>query len=115
MRLSSWLDAIGTYLVIAGALAAGLAASYGRELEAGRRHDLHWWLRRLLIMPMLAIVATAATELFGLPASMAAFAAAMLSLGGYDALCMIERRWTRRLVENDHGRRRDVDRNKDGL
>ena len=101
----SWIEfpADGaTYLVIAAALAAGISASYGRELEANRRPDGQWWIRRLLITPLLVIAATAATELFGLSKSGAAFTAAMLSIGGYDVIKLIEARWLRRLglVEN---------------
>ena len=32
-----------TWLVVAAALAAGIAASYGRELGAKRRPDGQWW------------------------------------------------------------------------
>ena len=86
-----------TFLVIAAALAAGIAASYGRELEANRRPDRVWWIRRILITPLLVIAATAATELFGLSRSAAAFTAAMLSIGGYDIVKLIEARWLRRV------------------
>lgn len=86
-----------TYLVIAAALVAGIAASYGRELEAHRHPDGDWWIRRLLITPLLVIAATAATELFGLSKSGAAFTAAMLSIGGYDVIKIIESRWLRRV------------------
>ncbi|HEX8468328.1 MAG TPA: hypothetical protein VF620_11040 [Allosphingosinicella sp.] len=91
----------GNYLVIAAALAAGIAASYGRELEAGRRPMGEWWIRRLLITPLLVIAATAATELFGLSKSGAAFTAAMLSIGGYDVVKLIEARWLRRVGLGD--------------
>jgi hypothetical protein len=96
----SWTEILAegaTCLIIAAALAAGIAASYGRELEANRRPDRHWWIRRLLITPLLVITATAATELFGLSRSGAAFTAAMLSIGGYDVLKLIETRWLRRV------------------
>jgi len=93
MRFFRWLEYGAVYIVIFVALGAGLAASYGRELEAHRHPDRHWWLRRLLIMPLLAIAATAATEAFDLSNSVAAFTAGMLSLGGYDAIRFIERRW----------------------
>lgn len=92
-----WLEYSAIYLVIVGALVAGLAASYGRELEAGRRPDRGWWCRRLLILPILAISATTATDLFHLSASVAAFTSAMLSLGGYDVLRLVEARWRHRL------------------
>lgn len=98
------LESGAIYLVIAGALAAGLAASYGRELEAQRYPDKRWWLRRLLIVPLLAIAATAATDAFNLSTSLSAFAAAMLSLGGYDAIRFLEARWKARL--DVHARRR---------
>jgi thiamine monophosphate synthase len=88
---------MATYLGILGALGAGIAASYGRELEAHRRPDRHWWVRRLLIVPLLAIASTAATELFGLSKSGAAFMAAMLALGGYDAIRLIEAKWRHRI------------------
>ncbi|MGA9580977.1 MAG: hypothetical protein WBR13_03280 [Allosphingosinicella sp.] len=101
-----WMEFVAdgaTYLVIAAALAAGTAASYGRELEARRRPDGQWWIRRLLITPLLVIAATAATELFGLSKSGAAFTAAMLSIGGYDVIKLIEARWLRRvgLIEGE--------------
>lgn len=85
------------FIIIAAALAAGLAASYGRELEAQRHPDRRWWLRKLLIIPLLAIAATAATDVFGMSTSSAAFTAAMLSLGGYDAIRFIEARWKNRV------------------
>jgi hypothetical protein len=97
MSVVDCLRAEALYLVIGAALIAGLAASYGRELEARRKPDGTWWARRLLIMPILAIAAAAATDMLHLSASMAAFTTAMLSLGGYDVLSVIERRWLRRL------------------
>jgi hypothetical protein len=97
-----WLESGAIYLVILMALAAGLAASYGRELEAQRQPDRRWWLRRILIMPLLAIAATAATDVFGLSRSFAAFTAAMLSLGGYDAIRFLEARWRDRIGALPH-------------
>lgn len=88
-----WLRPGAIYLAIPIALLAGLAASYGRELEARRRPGRGWWARRLLVLPLLAIAAAAATELFGLSPTVAAFSAAMLSLGGYDVLRAIEAKW----------------------
>lgn len=92
-----WLESHGPYVLMLAALSAGIAAAFGRELEAGRRPNRGWWVRRLLILPVLAIAATAAADLFDLQPSVAAFTAAMLSLGGYDVLCMIESRWKSRL------------------
>lgn len=97
MNWMEFLSAGATYFIIAAALAAGIAASYGRELEAKRRPGGDWWLRRLLLTPLLVIAATAATELFGLSRSGAAFTAAMLSIGGYDVVKLVESRWLRRL------------------
>ena len=97
MKVVRWLEGGALYLLIALALVAGLAASYGRELEAERQPDRGWWLRRLLILPLLAIAATAATDLFDLQPSVAAFSAAMMSLGGYDVLRLLETRWRQRL------------------
>ena len=97
MRWPPAFQDAATYLVIIAALGAGMAASYGRELEAHRRPDRHWWIRRLLIVPLLAIASTAATELLGLTKSGAAFMAAMLALGGYDAIKLIEAKWRHRL------------------
>jgi hypothetical protein len=98
MKWLRWLEAGIPFFVILGALASGLAASYGRELEASRHPDRNWWIRRLLIMPLLAIAATTATDLFDLSTSTAAFTAAMLSLGGYDVLRLIEAKWRHRLA-----------------
>lgn len=97
MKLWRWLEGGPLYFAIAIALAAGLAASYGRELEAKRQPDRHSWMRRILLMPLLAIASTAATDVFVLSPSIAAFTAAMLSLGGYDALRLLESRWKARL------------------
>lgn len=97
MRWPRGLEAYSIYAVILAALGAGLAASYGRELEAGRTPDRLWWLRRLLILPMLAIAAAAATDAFGLSRTLSAFTAAMLSLGGYDVLRLLEARWRNRV------------------
>lgn len=96
MRWWRVLEGGAIYLAIAVALAAGLAASYGRELEAQRHPDRRWWLRRLLIIPLLAIAATAATDAFDLSTSLSAFTAAMLSLGGYDAIRFMEAKWRNR-------------------
>jgi hypothetical protein len=96
-----WLRALegyALYPIIIAALGAGLAAAYGRELEQGRTPDRPWWLRRLLIMPVLAITAAAITQGFGLSHTLGAFTAAMLSLGGYDLLRLIEDRWRARLL-----------------
>lgn len=97
MTWALFLEGAAPYLVIAVALAAGVAASYGRELEAKRRPDRSWWIRRLLIIPLLVIAATAATDLFALSKSASAFTAAMLAIGGYDAIKLIESRWLRRV------------------
>ena len=97
MKWMEFLADGSTCVVIAAALAAGIAASYGRELEAGRYPNGQWWIRRLLITPLLVIAATAATELFGLSKSAAAFTAAMLSIGGYDLIKLIEAHWLRRV------------------
>lgn len=95
MNWPKLFEETGTALIIVLAIGAGMAASYGRELESDRKPDRHWWIRRLLILPLLAIAATEATRLFGLTKSGAAFTAAMLSLGGYDALRWIDARWRR--------------------
>lgn len=97
MSRLGFLEDGATCLVIAAALAAGTAASYGRELEADRHPGRQWWIRRLLITPLLIIAATAATELFGLTRTGSAFTAAMLSIGGYDVIKLIEARWLRRV------------------
>ncbi len=97
MKVLRWLEEGASYFIIAVALSAGLAASYGRELEAQRQPDRSWWIRRFLIMPILAITATAATDVFDFQPSVAAFSAAMLSLGGYDVMRLIEARWRSRI------------------
>ena len=102
MRWWRLIEEGAVYLAISAALLAGLAASYGRELEARRVPDRSWWLRRMLLMPLLAIAATALTDLLGLSPSLAAFSAAMLSLGGYDAIYLLERRWRRTLEGLPH-------------
>ena len=94
---SAWIDVFGIYVAIIFALAAGLAAAYGREREAQKAPTRQWWLNRILLLPLLAIAATAAVDAFSLSKSLAAFTAAMLSIGGYDVLCIIERRWRSRI------------------
>jgi hypothetical protein len=96
MKFSHPFEQVATFLVIIGAVGAGVAASYGRELEAKRQPDRGWWVRRLLLTPLLAIAATEATQLFGLTKTGAAFTAAMLSLGGYDIIRLLESQWRRR-------------------
>jgi len=97
--ISAFLRSAFASLCIVGlALAAGLAAAYGRELQAGRSPERSWWIARLLLLPLLAIGATAASEAFSLSGSTTAFTAAMLSLGGYDCLRLIEAHWRARLA-----------------
>ena len=103
MRWLRLLEQHAIYLVIAFALGAGLVAAYGRELEKGRSPDRLWWVRRLLILPILAITASAMTDMFAMNRNMSAFTAAMLSLGGYDVLRLIEARWRQRLPGLDAG------------
>ncbi len=97
-RLAGWGDAVATLGIVSLALGAGLAAAYGRELQAGRIPERSWWIARLLLLPLLAIGATAASEAFDLAGSTTAFTAAMLSLGGYDCLRLIEGHWRARLA-----------------
>ncbi len=97
-RLSGWSDDIMTVGIVSLALGAGLAAAYGRELQAGRMPERSWWIARFLLLPLLAIGATAASEAFDLAGSTTAFTAAMLSLGGYDCLRLIEAHWRARLA-----------------
>lgn len=96
--LSPWADALATAGLIGVALGAGIAAAYGREIQAGRSPGRPWWAARILLLPLLAIGATAASEMLGLSRSTTAVTAAMLSLGGYDCLRMIEVHWQRRLA-----------------
>jgi len=58
-----------------------------------------------LILPLLAISATAATDLFNLKPSVAAFSAAMMSLGRYYALQLIESCWRQRVEIVAHSRK----------
>ena len=97
-RLSTWSPPFVTFCIVGLALGAGLAAAYGRELQARRAPDRSWWVARLLLLPLLAIGATAASEAFQLSRSVTAFTAAMLSLGGYDCLRLIEARWRDRIL-----------------
>jgi hypothetical protein len=96
-RMSAWTAALATFCIVTLALGAGLAAAYGRELQAGRSPNRSWWIARLLLLPLLAIGATAASEAFALSRSSTAFTAAMLSLGGYDCLRLVEAHWRARV------------------
>lgn len=89
---------IPTLLLILAALTAGVAAAYGRELQAGRNPSFRWGASRLLLFPILVIGSAAIRDLFALPPSMTALTAAMLALGGYDGLRWLEDRWRKRLA-----------------
>ena len=89
---------VATLLLILAALTAGVAAAYGRELQAGRNPGFRWWASRLLLFPILVIGSSAIRDLLALPPSMTALTAAMLALGGYDGLRWLEDRWRARLV-----------------
>jgi ABC-type Na+ efflux pump permease subunit len=97
MKWPRLAESLSIYGIMIAALGAGLAAAYGRELEAGRSPNRLWWLRRLLILPLLAITTAAASDTFALNRTLSAFTAAMMALGGYDVLGLIEARWRRRL------------------
>lgn len=92
---------IPTLLLILAALTAGVAAAYGRELQAGRNPSFRWWASRLLLFPILVIGSAAVRDLLALPPSMTALTAAMLALGGYDGLRWLEDRWRARLLGMD--------------
>lgn len=96
-RLSNWSDEIEAVLVVVVALGAGLAAAYGREIQAGRNPARSWWIARLLLLPILAIGAGAASEAFSMSRNATAFTAAMLSMGGYDCLRFLEAYWRTRV------------------
>jgi hypothetical protein len=89
---------VPTLLLIVAALTAGVSAAYGRELQAGRNPSFRWWASRLLLFPMLVIGSAATRDLMALPPSMTALTAAMLALGGYDGLRLLEDRWRARIV-----------------
>jgi hypothetical protein len=105
--MAAWSTAFATFCIVSLALAAGLAAAYGRELQAGRSPNRSWWIARLLLLPLLAIGATAASEAFALSRSSTAFTAAMLSLGGYDCLRLVEAHWRARIVTLAEGTDKD--------
>ncbi len=90
--------ALTNILIVLVALSAGLAAAYGRRLQSGRAASLRWWTARLLLMPVLAITAFAAKSLLALSPSMTALTAAMLALGGYDCLRLVEQQWRARVL-----------------
>ncbi len=89
---------IPTLLLILAALTAGVAAAYGRELQAGRNPSFRWWASRLLLFPILVIGSAAIRDLLALPPSMTALTASMLALGGYDGLRWLEDRWRAQLM-----------------
>ncbi len=97
MKWTRWAESLSIYVIMVAALGAGLAAAFGRELEAGRSPTRLWWIRRLLILPLLAIATAAASDTFGFNRTLSAFTAAMMALGGYDVLGVIEARWRKRL------------------
>ena len=92
------LRTVITLAVISASLMAGLAAAYGRELQARRQVDRSWWIARALLLPMLAICALSASAILQLSQTMTASASAMLALGGYDGLRLIEARWQARVL-----------------
>ncbi|WP_300972943.1 hypothetical protein [Sphingomonas sp. LHG3406-1] len=97
---------LATIGLLAFALVAGLAAAYGRELNARRVPGRAWWAARLLLLPLLAIAVATASEAFLLAKSTTAFTAAMLSLGGYDCLRLVEAQWKKRHFGETGSRRR---------
>lgn len=99
-KLLSWAQGFEALLFVCVALGAGLAAAYGRELQSGRSPNRLSWIARLLLLPMLAIGASAASEAFAMSRNATAFTAAMLSLGGYDCLRLMEAQWKGRLKES---------------
>ena len=88
----------GPAVVIAAALVAGLAAAYGRELQLEKRPGLRWWASRVLLMPFLVIGSIAISQALLLSQSMTALCAAMLALGGYDGLRLLEQQWRARFL-----------------
>jgi hypothetical protein len=97
-------------LLILAALTTGVAAAYGRELQAGRNPKLRWWASRLLLFPTLVIGSAAIRDLFALPPSMTMLTAAMLALGGYDGLRWLENHWRAQVTGingSDEPRRRN--------
>lgn len=83
-----WIDETldaASYMILIGLL-AGLSGAYGRERHEGRQPDRNWWLNRILLMPFLAICASAGTAAMKLSGEMTAFVASILSLLAYEAV-----------------------------
>ena len=97
--MSNILDlTLAPRVVAVAALVAGLAAAYGRELNAGGQPGWRWWLCRLLLLPCVAIAAITAEEVLSLSTNVTAFTITMLVLGGYDALRFVEQQWRLRVL-----------------
>lgn len=79
-----WMIGIG--------LMAGLIGAYGRERHEGRTPSAQWWFTRVLLMPFLAMAASAAAEAFAFSPQRAGFIAALLALLGYDAIRLLTAR-----------------------
>ena len=63
-----WLegDSVRLWGIVAIASAIGLLGAYGRERNAGRPPDREWLINRLLVMPLLALLAGAGCSTLGM-------------------------------------------------
>jgi hypothetical protein len=95
-----WLGEKALYAAIVIGLAAGLLGAIGRERHEGRRPSGDWLTNRLLIMPLFAVVSATlgVTVLATLPRAVAMFVATMLSLAGFRALDLLEKKTLSRIA-----------------
>jgi len=80
-------------IMLTGALLAGLAAAFGRELHLGRRPRWRWWLSTLLLLPAAAIAGEALRDALALTTKVGTLLTMMIVMKGYDGLVLIEKHW----------------------
>lgn len=99
--LIRWLtsDPFRLWAAIAIGALIGLVASYARERENEHRVDFYWFRNRLMLYPFLGLATATASEAMALSSTMTAFISALLALLAFDALRVIQQRFTRQLED----------------
>ncbi|MAW99514.1 MAG: hypothetical protein CMN72_07675 [Sphingomonas sp.] len=98
-----WLegDSVRLWGIVAIASAIGLLGAYGRERNAGRPPDREWLINRLLVMPLLALLAGAGCSTLGMTLEVTSIVASLLSLLAYEALGVISTRFLKKVAGDE--------------
>ena len=84
---------IAPEIMLAGALLAGLAAAYGRELHLGRSPGWRWWFSMLLLLPSATISSEVVSDALSLTGKVRILVTVLTILRGYDGLTILEKHW----------------------